>query len=278
MSAPLIRGGSEVSHQFAAFSLNHFLDRYGTGNAANNNNGPFAAYLRIERDATVAGGVWRAYYKYNSADDWLPQPIQPVDAQLRQGGIGSAATYSNSPPILANGLPGTQADVRPALLSRNWNCCNRAVSLFSYFRIGPLTCSDTGTTRFVSGALSSAQIYGLTQGSSYSFLVQAQSPAGWGALSAVTAAVPIPTGFSTAITLERLVSQNQPCTMVPQSDGFNCGWGNNGILNDFAQADNWWNEAYDGTSGGGNPCVAVCPAAPSDSAWSAALRLRVFAS
>ena len=81
------------------------------------------------------------------------------DAQLRQAGI----------------LP---ANVRPALVTRNWNCCNRAVSLFTYFRVGPLACTEAGTVRYVSGAITSAKIFGLTKGATYTFTVSALTPAG----------------------------------------------------------------------------------------------------
>ena len=107
------------------------------------------------------------------------------------------------------------AQLRPSLLTRSWSLQGRAVGLYSYFRVGPTICTDAGSQRIVSASASSALIYGLTQGTAYQFNVQAQTPAGWGATSTLTAAVTVPLVAASAGALP-LLSQGQPCSECPR--------------------------------------------------------------
>jgi hypothetical protein len=60
-------------------------------------------------------------------------------------------------------------NIRPALLSRGWWGAARCVGLFSYFRIGAITCNNAGSQRYVSSLTTSALVYGLTRGSLIQF-------------------------------------------------------------------------------------------------------------
>ena len=154
---------------------------------------PSAAYLRIERDPSVSPTTWRGFFKFNVADAW-----------------SSFFTYGTD--LLTRGASMPPAQLRPSLLTRSWSLQGRSVGLYSYFRVGPTICTDTGSLRIVSASASSALIFGLTQGSAYSFSVQAQTPAGWSAASAPTTAVTVPAVAASAGALP-LLSQGQPCSM-----------------------------------------------------------------
>jgi len=125
-------------------------------------------------------------------------------------------------------------NLRPALLMRNANTQLRAVGLFTYVRIGPIACSDMGTTRLVAGAATSALIYGLTQGTAYRFTVEAQTPAGFGPKSATSSFVTPPV-LPTQIVLP-LISQGQPCQFSSYYSGLDypCSFAFDGIFNNFA--------------------------------------------
>ena len=211
-------------------SINAFNNWYNT----NTNNRASAGYVRITRDATVpAAPVWNGYYKFNRGDTWIQMAVSPVESQMRNGGI---------PPNF----------LRPALNSRNWNGGGRAVSLFSYFRVGPLTCADMGSSRFVNGLITSAQIYGLSQGRAYQFTVVANTLGGRGAFSALSAAVTIPTPSTSTTGLLppqlSIVSQGKPCSMNSvYSAAYGCTNANDGIGANLAHsacdADSrggWW--------------------------------------
>jgi hypothetical protein len=162
---------------------------YGTQTFPGN---PSAAYLRIERDPSVTPTRWRGFFKFNQADAWNSFVTVGTDYLTRGASM---------PPAL----------LRPSLLTRSWSLQGRAIGLYSSFRIGPTTCVDVGSQRLVSASASSALIYGLTQGTAYSFSVRAQTPAGWGAASAASAAVVIPLVAASTGALP-LLSQGQPCS------------------------------------------------------------------
>ena len=169
-----------------------------------------AAYFRIEYIASEYPVAFRAYWKLNEAEVWNRFATWPSQLGMRNGPI--------NPTKFA-----------PALQVFNMNTLNRAVGLYTYFRIGPSACSAKGTERYVSGATASAQIYGLTQGSTYTFTVTAQSKAGWGPASAITAAVTIPPQPST--TNLQLLSQGRPCAMnIYYDEARNCRAAVDGLL------------------------------------------------
>jgi len=154
-------------------------------------------------------------FKFNRGDSWIKFATRPDERLMRQG------------PILPQNL-------RPALLMRNANTQLRAVGLFTYFRLGPIVCSDMGTSRVVAGAATSALIYGLTQGSSYQFTVEAQTPAGYGPKSALTTLVKVPVLPSTVVL--PLISAGQPCQLSSYYDGssYPCSNAFDGVFNNFA--------------------------------------------
>jgi len=133
----------------------------------------YAIYVRIERDATVTPVQFKSYYKLNRGDAWTK--------------FGVVAT-----PSLARNANLDPPNIRPALIARNWAGAARCVGLFSYFRIGPITCNYAGSQRYVSALTSSALIYGLTKGVTYTFTVEAQTKYGWSRVSDPSGAVSIP--------------------------------------------------------------------------------------
>ncbi len=167
-------------------SVNAFNNWYST-------RGRTAAFIRLERDAAFNPAIYRAYYKYRSADNWVKMPVTIGENILRNGGIPSAS-------------------LRPALVGRNWNGGTRFVSMYSYIRIGPLTCGDPGTVRLVNSLTTSAVVYGLASASTYRFAVWAASAAGYGAASAPSVALTTATVSPPAIGATVLVSQGKPCT------------------------------------------------------------------
>ena len=175
---------------------------------------PYAAYIRIEHDPAYYPQQWTAMFKFNRGDAWIKFATRPDERLMRSG------------PILPQ-------NIRPALLMRNANTQLRAVGLFTYFRLGPIACSDMGTTRLVAGAATSALIYGLTQGTAYQFTVEAQTPAGFGPKSAASALVTPPV-LPTQVVLP-LISQGQPCQASSYYDGssYPCSNAFNGVYNDF---------------------------------------------
>jgi hypothetical protein len=185
--AGLRKDGDGVFRVGLESSVNNFNNWFST-------NGLTQAFVRMERDATFNPAVYRAYYKFTSSDQWIRMPVSFTDARLRNGGIRTQ-------------------DLRPALAIRNWNGGSRAVASYSYIRIGPLTCGDPGTIRIVDRSITSALIYGLAPGNSYTFGVQAENPAGWSAVSAPSNAVIVPTLSAAATGTLRLVSQNKPCSL-----------------------------------------------------------------
>ena len=210
---------------------------YSTSSTSNNFNGAFAAYVRIERDAPR--NIWTSFFKFNFGDPWIKQPITATDAQLRGGAI----------------LP---ANVRPALVTRNWNGGARAVSLFTYLRIGPLSCTESGTVRYVAGAASSALIYGLTRGTQYSFVVSALTPAGWGSPSNPSPPITTTNAASLTFTTFRLVSQGRPCVAFPVYDQVPCGLGFDGDAGTWTSSNNWGVTPLNiGTAGGGGGWLQV---------------------
>lgn len=151
-----------------------------------------AAYFRLEYIAAEYPVAFRAYWKLNQNEVWNLFGLWPSQLNMRNGPINPTKWV-------------------PALQVFNKDTQIRAVGLFSYFRIGPAACSAKATERYVSGASASALIYGLTQGSTYTFTVTAKTNAGWGAPSAVTAPVTIPVLAST--TGLQLLTQGRPCSM-----------------------------------------------------------------
>jgi len=133
----------------------------------------FAIYVRIERDPSFTPVQFRSYYKLNRGDAWTKFGVNAVPTQARNGNL--------DPP-----------NIRPALVSRNWAGAARCVGLFSYFRIGSINCNNAGSQRFVSSLTTSALIYGLTRGVSYTFTVEAQTKYGWSRVSDPSQAVRIP--------------------------------------------------------------------------------------
>jgi hypothetical protein len=180
-------------------------------------NKPSAAYLRIEYIPEEYPTVFRAYWKLNAAEVWIKLATFPSQLQMRGGPINPA-------------------NFRPALLMRNGNTQIRGVALFSYFRIGPLACASPGTERFVSSALTSARLLGLTQGSSYTFTVAAQTLAGWGPFSDPSARVTIPSLPS--IQNFPLISQGRPCILssVYSNTAYPCELAVDGILSTFSHS------------------------------------------
>ena len=151
-----------------------------------------AAYFRFEYIASEYPVAFRAYWKLNMQEAWNRFATWPSVLNMRNA-------------------PSNPTKWVPALQVFNQNTLNRAVGLFSYFRIGPSASVAKGTERFVAGSLASAQIYGLTQGSSYTFTVAAATKAGYGAVSAVSNAVTIPVQPPTSNLA--LLSQGRPCAM-----------------------------------------------------------------
>jgi hypothetical protein len=161
-----------------------------------------AAYFRFEYIASEAPVAFRAYWKLNMQEGWNRFATWPSTLNMRNP-------------------PSNPAKWVPALQVFNQNTLNRAVGLFSYFRIGPAVSVALGTERFVSGSLSSAQVYGLTQGSTYTFTVAAASKAGYGVASAVTNAVTIP--VQPLASSLSLLSQGRPCAMnIYYDEARNC--------------------------------------------------------
>ena len=151
-----------------------------------------AAYFRFEYIASEQPVAFRASWKLNMQEGWNLFATWPSTLNMRNP-------------------PSDPARWVPALQVFNRNTLNRAVGLFSYFSIGSAVNVAYGTERFVSGSLSSAQIFGLTQGSTYTFTVAAATRAGYGAASAVSNAVTIP--VQPAASSLTLLSQGRPCTM-----------------------------------------------------------------
>ena len=184
---------------------------------------PYAVYMRMEHDPAFYPQQWTILFKFNRRDAWIKCVTHPDETLMRSG------------PILPQ-------NIRPALLMRNANTQQlRAVGLVSYFRIGPIACSNTGTTRVVSGAASSALIYGLTQGTAYRFTVEAQTPAGYGPKSALSGFVTPPVAAPTADpSASPLVSQNALCAMQSvQAGSINtCAFAVDGSVDTFAQNNN----------------------------------------
>jgi len=116
---------------------------------------------------------FKSYYKLNRGDAWTKFGVTATVAQARNLNL--------DPP-----------NIRPALISRNWAGAARCVGLFSYFRIGPITCNYAGSQRYVSSITTSALMYGLTRGVTYSFTVEAQTKYGWSRLSDPSQGVTIP--------------------------------------------------------------------------------------
>ena len=178
---------------------------------------PYAAYLRYTYNPANFPYSFRAAFKFNQGDAWTDFPDPANDLVLRGG------------PVLPQNM-------RPALIMRNANTAYvRGVGLFSYFRLGPLNCVDAGAQRFVPGATTSALIYGLTQGSAYSFQVQAHTAAGWGAVSAPSASVVVP--VLPAPVVLPLLSQGNPCTMNSYASATTnlCGWALDGSTATYSQ-------------------------------------------
>ena len=82
--------------------------------------------------------------------------------------------------------------------------------------------------------MSSALIYGLTQGTAYRFTVEAQTPAGYGPKSAVTNLVTPP--VQRTVLVLPLISQGQPCQFSSYYSGtaYPCSNAFDGIFNNFA--------------------------------------------
>ena len=176
---------------------------------------PYAGYIRIEHDPAYYPQQWTAMFKFNRGDAWIKFATHPDERLMRMG------------PILPQ-------NIRPALLMRNVNTQLRAVGLFTYFRIGPIACSDMGSTRVVSGAASSALVYGLTQGTAYRFTVEAQTPAGYGPRSAASGFVTPP--VMPSLVVLPLISQGMPCSFSTYYSGvdYPCTNAFDGVLNNFA--------------------------------------------
>jgi hypothetical protein len=132
------------------------------------------------------------------------------------------------------------AGIKIALGSRNWNGGIRQDTLFEYLRVGPLVTADFGSARYVGAAYTSAVIYGLTQGLSYTFTVAAHTAAGWGPESAPFGAVGIPT-LSTApaaLGMPVVISTAAACKMSTYygTMTYPCTNANDGIFNNFAHS------------------------------------------
>jgi len=180
-------------------SINSFNNWYDT-------RGLTAAYVRIERDASVNPIVYRAYFKYNAADNYIRMPVAATESRLRNGGM-------------------RPQDIRPALTIRNWNGGSRSVAMYSYIRIGPITCGDPGTIRIVSNSITSAIIYGLAPSAKYKFAVQAETLAGWGTVSAPSTQITIVAPAATNTGALRLVSQGKPCSQSTTYNNDNANYG-----------------------------------------------------
>jgi len=189
---------------------------------------PYAAYFRIEHIPAEYPNSFRAYWKLNVADVWIKFSIFPSQNQFRGGPINPA-------------------NYRPALLVRNGNLQIRAVGLFSYFRIGPTVCSNSGSERFVTASTTSALIYGLTQGSTYKFTVAASTLAGYGDLSDSSNTITIP--ILPNVDSFPLISQGRPCSFSSFASNtlYFCDNAFDGLLNTFA----WTNSLADGNGGYG---------------------------
>jgi hypothetical protein len=162
-----------------------------------------AIYVRIERDASVSPVQFKSYYKLNRGDSWTKFGVVATPSNFRNGNL--------DPP-----------NIRPALLSRGWWGAARCVGLFSYFRIGPITCNNAGSQRYVSALTTSALIYGLTRGVSYKFTVEAQTKYGWSRVSDLSQAVTIP---FPAVALGAPLVLTSPSTPWQVSS---VGWGEDG--------------------------------------------------
>ncbi len=185
--------GASVFQTFQQSSTNAWAqDLYDTAPFATAYSKPYAVFLRYEHDPSLYPFSIRAYWKMGQSEAWMKFPTPTNQLVMRNG-------------------PLDLTTVRPALMMRNANTQIRGVALFSYFRMGPIACSEAGTQRFVSSASASALIYGLTQGSSYTFTVAASTLAGWGAVSDPSNRVVIP--FRTDVDSFPLLSRGQPCTM-----------------------------------------------------------------
>jgi len=164
----------------------------------------YAIYVRIERDATVSPVQFKSYYKLNRADTWTKFGVTATPARARNGNL--------DPP-----------NIRPALIARNWAGAARCVGLFSYFRIGPVTCNNAGSQRYVSALTSSALIYGLTRGVSYNFTVEVQTKYGWSRVSDPSSAVTIPFPVTTLGAPLVLTSPTTPVTVSSVINAANGG-------------------------------------------------------
>ena len=161
-------GYFEIGWESATNSFNYWTSS-NTATLGNTN----AIYVRVERDATVTPIQFKSYYKLNRADSWTKFGVTAVEANFRNGNL--------SPP-----------HIRPALISRGWSGAARCIGLFSYFRIGPITCNNAGSQRYLTSLTTSALVYGLTRGISYRFTVEAQTKYGWSRVSDPSTSVYIP--------------------------------------------------------------------------------------
>jgi hypothetical protein len=188
----------------------------------------YAIYVRIERDASVSPVQFKSYYKLNRGDSWTKFGLTVTPLQNRNANL--------DPP-----------NIRPALLSRNWAGGARCVGLFSYFRIGPITCNYAGSQRYVSALTTSALIYGLTRGVSYKFTVEAQTKYGWSRVSDLSQAVTIP---FPAVTLASPLVLTTPSTPITVSSTYAAGYeawrALDGNIGSF-----WHSDCVDRTSTGG---------------------------
>jgi hypothetical protein len=162
----------------------------------------YAIYVRIERDASVFPVQFKSYYKLNRGDAWTKFGVTATVAQARNANL--------DPP-----------NIRPALVSRNWAGAARCVGLFSYFRIGPINCNYAGSQRYVSSITTSALMYGLTRGVTYSFTVEAQTKYGWSRLSDPSQAVTIP---FPSTPLEAPLILTSPSTPITVSSTYGGGY------------------------------------------------------
>jgi Fibronectin type III domain/Kelch motif len=176
--APTSCGGVGCFYDTGLIWANSLNGLIADGTPTNHND----VYLRLEHITNATGAAsnlakapvyrpphWRAYYRFSPSEDWL-------------------AFSTIMPDSVAFGGTLFMPNVRPGMFVRNGNTGQRGIFKFDNFAVRSTNYFKPGSTRMVNGTTTSAVVYGLTPGQSYSFQVEASTAAGWGPSSAIASA------------------------------------------------------------------------------------------
>jgi hypothetical protein len=220
------RSGSETYKIGWESAINTFNDWTSTDTSVLSN--AHAIYVRIERDSSVTPVKFKSYYKLNRKDPWTKISTSATPVNARNGNLDSP-------------------NIRPGLLCRSNANGSPCVGLFSFFRIGPISCNFAGSQRYVSAFTTSALIYGLSKGVSYQFTVEAQTKYGWSRVSNPSTAISIPLPVDTLSTPEVITT---PSTIVTSSSTYAAGFEADKSL-DGNVGTFWRSDCIDRTATGG---------------------------